>query len=198
MAGAGRSQAAKNLSPLPQSVVIGKDYNFLVEESVLGLNDYNINPNNQISIVYPKENSIIPASQPLIKGLAIPGNEVFVFLKSKQDYSFRSITDKTGIWKIDITQSLPAEKYEMELVTKDSLNKEVRLKRAFTIAKSGEQVMGAATSEGTLETPTPEPTQIVASSTPVPTISRTGFDLLPLSIISGSLIIVGIGIILAF
>lgn len=189
---------AKNLSPLPQSVIIGKNYNFLTEESVLGLNDYNINSDNKISIIYPKQNSAVPSAQPLIKGLAVAEREVVVFLRSKQNYSFRTTADKNGIWKVDLVQTLPAGNYEMELVTKDAQNKEVKLKRTFTIAKSGEQVMGLATPEATLDTPTPEPTQIVASSTPVPTIKKAGFDPLPLSVISGSLIIVGIGIILAF
>ncbi len=189
---------AENLSPVPQSVVIGKNYSFITKENVLGLIDHNINKNNEISITFPKENSIVPAAKPLIKGLAIPNNEVVVILKSRLNYSFRVTTDKDGIWKVVLNENLPAEKYMMQAITKNTKGEEVKLTRTFSVGKSGEQVMGVATPEATIEPATPEPTEIIASSTPVPTIKKAGFDPLPLSIASGSLIIIGLGIILAF
>jgi len=189
---------AENLSPVPQSVVIGKNYSFLSKENVLGTTDQSTSKSNEISITFPKDGSIIASAKPLIKGLAIAGNEVVVFLKSRLNYSFRVKADKDDVWKVDLTENLPAEKYTMEMITKNQKGAEVKLTRSFTVGKSGEQVMGEATPEATIETPTPQPTEIVASSTPVPTIKKAGFDPLPLSIASGSLIIIGLGVILAF
>jgi len=75
----------------------------------------------------------------------------------------------------------------------------VRLATTFSVAKSGEQVMGSATPEATLEPtvppPTSVPTGIITSLTPIPT---SGYNPRILTIVSGSLIIIGLGILLAF
>jgi hypothetical protein len=189
----------ENLSPVPQSIIIGKDYSFLSKENVLGLTKSYINTNNEISIIFPKENSLVPSKKPLIKGLGIPGNDVFVYLKSNLNYSFRVKTDKDGIWQVVLNKDLPAEKYILEIVTKNVKGDEVRLARTFSVAKSGEQVMGSATPEATLEPtappPTSVPTKIITSLTPMPT---SGYNPRTLTIVSGSLIIIGLGILLAF
>ena len=82
--------------------------------------------------------------------------------------------------------------------------------RKFIIAKSGEKVLGEATAEATptlIPTSTPpillSPTIFYTQyTTQSPTISITpptsGIDVIPVGVASASLIILGIGILLAF
>lgn len=192
-----------NLSPLPQTVVIGTDYSFVNQENVLAATDTKKDKKEIISIIYPKEEGIIPGEDPLIKGTAIPNREVMVIIESKESFSTRVITDQDGIWIVKLKEKLSPGEHRLTIITRDQKGKEVKLSRRFTIAKSGEQVLGEATPEPTLTkqptpTSTPRPTDYPPTSTPVPTLAKSGFSPLPLTLISGSLIITGLAIILAF
>jgi len=193
-----------NLSPLPQTLVIGKNYNFTTKENVLAATDSIVNgTNKQIGIIFPKEEGIIPGESPLIKGTALPGAEVIVIINSEVTYSSRVVADKDGIWRLVPKDKLPPGKHTLTIITKNENNQEVKIIRQFTIAKSGEQVLGNATPEPTLtEVPTPTPMaaivvtpSVMPSSTTPPT---SGFNPAYLTVISGGFIIVGLGIILAF
>lgn len=192
----------ENLSPLPQTVIIGKDYTFTSKEDVLAAYSKASNSLQKISIIFPKEEAVIPGDSPLIKGTALPGAEVFIMINSKINYSARVTAGSDGIWSVTPKQTLSAGQHSLTIITKDEQGKEVKLTRQFTIAKSGEQVLGDATPEPTLtRVPTPIPT--VITTTPVsisqsPTPPRSGFDPLPLSIISGSLILAGLGILIKY
>lgn len=98
------------------------------------------------------------------------------------------------------------------MLTQGKDKKTVTLKRSFSIAKSGEQVLGEATEEATptvvLPTSTPSPVLSVTTTpdySPYPTTELTptppvsGSLLIPYSmIVSGSLILLGLGIMLVF
>lgn len=185
---------ADNLGPLPQTLIIGNDYKFGEKDNVLSATSQS--KTGQIEILFPKENSIIPAQSPLIKGLAIPNSDVFITINSPVSYSFRVTADKEGLWKLSLNEKLPAGSHTMTLTTKDTNGQDIKVVRKFTIAKSGEQVLGSATAEAspTVITPT-ETIQISATIPPRPT---SGTDTIPMAIASGSLIILGLGILLAF
>ncbi|MBI4225821.1 fibronectin type III domain-containing protein [Candidatus Roizmanbacteria bacterium] len=198
------------ISPLPQTVIVGKNYNFLSEENILSASSVKKVELNKIEILFPKESTIIPGSKPLIKGTAIPDVEVEVTIDSAKSYSFKTIADKEGVWKVIVTEELPSGLHTLKVTTKDLNGKVVQLTRKFSIAKSGEQVLGEATAEATPTfTPTgiptvtpmpfPSPTIFPIKS---PTISITpptsGIDIIPVSAASVSLIILGIGVLLAF
>ncbi|MDH7476414.1 MAG: fibronectin type III domain-containing protein [Microgenomates group bacterium] len=201
----------ENLSPVVQPLIIGNNYDFFQAEQVLGTsqsqldNKNNINKINPIDIVFPKENAIIPAGNPLIKGTALPGSQLIVLAGIKENISSKVTADKDGIWKVTLPTSLKAGSQKIVVLTKDSDGKEVKLTRFFTIAKSGEQVMGEATAEPTpteiittspTEIPQSTPTPILLTNTPVPPV--TGETNNFLIITSTSIIILGIGLLLAF
>lgn len=200
----------KNASPLPQTIVVGKNYKFIGNEEVLSASLKNKLTGNKIDILFPKKAAIIPEGRPLIKGTAIPGNEVEVAFDSVKENTFKTVTDKEGIWRIVLTQQLSQGSHLLKVVTKDTNDKVIRLNREFTIAKSGEQVLAAATAEATPTltptmtlTPTASPTvYITPFLSRSPTVSVTpptsGTSIIPIGIASASLIILGFGILLAF
>lgn len=208
-----RTQIASDLasiSPLPQTVIMGKNYNFSSVEDVLSTSSEYKAKLSKIEILFPKESAVIPGGKPIIKGTAIPGNEIDVTIESAKSYSFKTTADKDGVWRIVVEEEFPPGLHIIKVKTKDSEGKEVKLTRNFTIAKSGEVVLGEATAEATptfAPTATPlltlTPTIFVTSSlTQTPTDSITpptsGLNIIPVSVASASLIILGIGILLAF
>lgn len=200
-----------NSSPLPQTIILGKNYNFLGGDDVLAVTDNTRSNLKKIEILFPKEGAVIPGNKPLIKGVAIPGNDVEAIILQKNGLSYRTKADKNGLWSIVIRENLAAGPYTLQIRTKSTNGKEVLFVRKFTIAKSGEQVLAAATPEATLtlatsptEIPTTFPSPTVIFFTPVSTQSSTvsppvsGIDIVPFGVASASLIILGLGIILAF
>ncbi|OGK39534.1 hypothetical protein A2954_07680 [Candidatus Roizmanbacteria bacterium RIFCSPLOWO2_01_FULL_37_12] len=196
------------VSPLPQTVIIGKDYDFLNKEDILSVFSDNKTKTTQIEILFPKDSGVIPGNKPIIKGTAIPGNEVEVIIESVKNYSFKTKADRGGIWSVIVTEGLPAGSNRLLIRTKDTSGKNVQLTRTFSIAKSGEQVLAAATPEATFiptEVPTIDlsPTLFYtpyASQSPIVSESppTSGINFIPFSVASASLIILGLGILLAF
>ena len=195
-----------HISPLPQTVIYGKNYNFLNRENVLSTSIESKTRPSKIEILFHKEEMIIPIGNPLIKGTAIPGSEVAVTIDSAKSYSFKTVTDREGVWRVMLTEQLPPGLHVLKLVTKDAKGRNVQLTRKFVIAKSGEQVLAAATEEATptftpTTTPSPSLTPTVFISL-TPTVSITplvpGTNFIPIGAASASLIILGLGILLAF
>ncbi len=185
-----------NLSPLKEKVVIGKNYKFSKEESVLG-KDTAIEDVEKIDFIYPEENSVITSFSPIIKGIGIPENEIKIVIKGENESkTYNLIIKKDGSWNISSPISLSPGKYELTLKTNDENKKEIEKIRTFTIAKSGEQVLGEATPSAITITPTPTPTQIIPTQTPTPTIPVTGGSIAYFSMISAALIILGFGFII--
>jgi len=194
-----------NLAPI---ILDDKDQNLTKDVNVLSAaTKNNGNQNNTqsnleektFSITFPKENMIVPAFRPLIKGKNLPGKEIFINIDSKPEYSYRTLTDSNGDWKILPDNSLIAGNYMLTATSTDSQNKKIEIKRKFTIAKNGEQVLGEATNEATVVlTPTAVPTVGNQFFTPTPTIPKTGGNNNLLMIISASLVVVGFGFLLVF
>lgn len=203
-------------NPLSKSIIVGKTYDFIEESKVLGATSENqtvdqesnnLILNEKISILYPKNNSIIASQKPLIKGMAFPNKTVFVTINSTPEYSFRATANDKGEWKIVTSLSLKNGDYKLTAKTVDNKEKEVVITRNFSVAKSGEQVMGAATAEPTLiaQLPTTTPTLILTPTpigdqffTPTATPPKTGLNNSYLVIISSTLILFGLGILLVF
>lgn len=189
-----------NLNSLPK-IIAGDNYEFLQQtkvNNVLSAETDKNKGNNEISILYPRENALIPGKNPLIKGTALPKTEVVVIVEAFNSTSSRLITDADGIWRLVLPESLTPGEYKITLITKNKQGEEVQIKRNFFIAKSGEQVLGDATPEPTLTTgptPTQQPTSAPIQS-PTEPVSGSNFNGFMLS--SASLIIIGLGILLAF
>lgn len=207
------SLRVKDLSPLPQTIIIGKDYNFENSEDVLSVSSgKKLLENDRVQILYPKDGAIIPGDSPLIKGTAIPGEEVMVVIKSETSNEYRAKVDKDGIWRVLVTRELLPGEHIITITTKDQAGKKIQLVRKFTIAKSGEQVLGEATAEATptltlaptvYSTPISTPTvsyspYITQPATFTVTPPTSGLNLFPLGIASMSLVVIGLGILIAF
>ncbi len=196
------------LSSNPETVIIGKNYNFLQGDNVLSATDFKNNTNSQrVQIIYPQEGALIPGRKPLIKGTALPLEKVSITINSVKTYSAVITADKSGSWSYLIPENLDLGKHVITAKTKGEQNKEVSLIRNFTIvANEGLEgkVLGTASGEPTITVqPTAKPTTYVYNTptlavilTSAPPVSGTT-DLFP--VISGlSLVIVGAGILLAF
>lgn len=199
------------ISPLPQTVILGKDYNFSAGENVLSAASTTkaLKP-NKIEILFPREGALIPGGSPLIKGTAIAGNEVVVVINSAKSYAFKTTVEADGTWKVLLDQQLSPGEHTLKITTKDAEGKSVTLTRSFVMTKSGEQVLGQATAEAT-PTFTPVPTatpflSLTIAYSPYPTQQPTvtitpptsGTDITAFGVASTSLIILGLGILLAF
>jgi len=190
-----------NVSPLSETITIGKNYN-LLENNVLSASTSTSTPG--VDIIFPKENAIIPSNSPLIKGTALPNSNVLVRVyDGKKSFSANVKTDKDGIWRLDLSQPLNPGKHILSLEAKNSEGNQITKTRNFTIAKSGEQVLGEATPEATPTTigPLPTPT-IIAATTVVPTSTPkppvTGGGLYFFTLASLTLVTLGLGVLLIF
>jgi hypothetical protein len=205
------------LSPISKKITIGKNYNFVNEQQVLGENTSSFKIGN-IDFIYPKQNSLISSFNPLIKGIGIAGNDIKIKITGKNLYKVYNLKIKNdNTWSISSPLTLQSGKYSLSLETKDKNNKNIIKTRNFEIAKSGERVLGEATPSSVIETPqlqptieastpqpttevsTPEPTieftpipTLLPTETPIPTIPVTGSTIIPLSIVSATLIIIGV------
>ncbi len=187
------------VSPLPQSIVIGNDFDFSDAEEVLSSmtsREPEVSTKT-VDIIYPKENALIPGYSPLIKGVSLPNEEVMIEVHSETSFSSKVRADEKGVWKLNLPSNLAPGEHTIIIRAKDNTGNFVMVERKFTIAKGGEQVLGNATPAGTI-TPTksvltPTPTTIITSTPPVSGGNITS------SLISGaSLIIMGIGLLLVF
>jgi len=173
----------KETKPLSKAIVIGTTQTIAqkkgMDESILGVNSQN---NYQIekkqpSIVYPKENALIPGNKPLIRGTSRAGEVLQILIQgNRKQYSYRTTVDERGDWMVQYPISLEAGAYVISVVTKDQSGFPLTLRRIFTITKSGEQVLGEATGSPTITlSPTlfPSPTQQVVSSPTIGSISAT-------------------------
>lgn len=215
-------------NPLPQTIIIGKNYKFLQEDDVLNASTKRVLENKEypVSIIFPKENAFIPGSKPLLKGQGVPGKAIKIQINSQPGYISRITIDGKGDWKVEVPVSLLAGNYTMTITTEDSSGQSVTLTRKFTIAKSGEQVLGVASPSAaitpsistspalsptaspsaTLESPTPTIILPLFTATPISSATATivtplptaGFNSSPVVFGSMGLIIVGVGLMLVF
>lgn len=187
------------VSPLPQTIVIGSNFNFSGSEDVLSTTTSRggEKTTKEIDIVYPRENALIPGYSPLIKGVGLPNNEVFIEVHSDTVFSSKVKTDNKGVWRLNLPSNLSPGEHTITIKTKDKDGNLVTVERKFVIAKNGEQVLGTATPEATITSSpaTPTPTKLPVYSPPPPVSGGT----ITTSLIGGaSLIILGLGLILVF
>lgn len=194
------------ITPLPQTIILGKDYQF-TSDAVLGASTSLVSAQSSqtspLQIIYPKQNSVVPAVQPLIKGTGIAGTTVYASINSTPPFSYRTTVGSDGQWLVSVDTPISPGIYTLQVMLPDVTKKTVVLQRTFSIAKSGEQVLGSATASATVtpaQTSIVTPTSIIAAPTSVvlpqqsPTLIRTGNNSLPIAFVSLSFIIIGIGI----
>jgi hypothetical protein len=211
-----------NTNPMPQTLVLGKNYTFLQDNNVLPASTQLTNAVHTIDIIYPREGSIIPGNNPLIKGVGIPGNKVKISINATPTYIFETTVGTDGSWRAGATGPIAPGYYTMIVKTTDKKGALIQVSRRFTIGKSGEQVLGDATPSASLtptntpttapitsvtvsvsptDTATPTPTTILATSAPTasPTgLLKSGFDINPVMWSSMALIVIGMGVLLLF
>jgi len=135
----------------------------------------------QPSIIYPKENAIIPGNTPLIRGVAAASQEVLVLIQGPtKQYSYRTKVDEKGDWLVRYPLALEAGRYTIAATTVDASGLPLILRRTFSIIKSGEQVLGEATGSPTLIPTMPIiPTYATPTITPIPTNISTFPNITP-------------------
>ncbi len=189
------------ISPVPQTIIIGSNLNFVNEDDVLSATSSRetAGTTKKIDIIYPQENKLIPGYSPLIKGVAVPNEEVMIEVHSETAFSSKVKTDGKGEWKLNLPSNLSPGEHTITIRTKDKNGNIVTIERKFNIAKNGEQVLGTATPEATITTvpATPTPTRLPAySPTPKPPVS--GGNITTPLVGAASFIILGLGLILVF
>lgn len=173
------------------------------KESVLGKSTVKSIKLDLIDFIYPKENAIITATIPLVKGVALPNSDITLNIKG-QNFSknFNIKSDSEGKWSLSNLSKLNPGKYTLQL---SGFNKEgirVNKSRSFTIAKGGEQVLGESTPSAITitpeATPTLEPTIIptIITATPEPTIPVSGNSAIYMWVASIGFIVLGLSLIL--
>lgn len=189
------------LNPLPKAVVIGKNYNFLPEDDrVLSSSVQKTTPIGETDILFPKENAIVPANNPLVKGVAIPNSNLTIAFRGGEKFSSlnKLNADTDGGWKLSLKNNLAPGKYSLTLQTKDKTGKIITKERHFTIAKSGESVLGESTPEAGLSPTTVSSLTPASAATLVPTQPVSGSGINPIFATSLSLVIIGFGLLLVF
>lgn len=179
-----------------KGVILGE-----TESSVLQMAEDVQNIEN-IDIIFPRENALIPGTKPLIKGVGIPEKTVRVVLEPSGRI-FETLITSNKVWQFQPTFDLSAGKHTLEVVTQNEEGETVTLLRDFFIEKSGESVLGDATPSASLTpvasptaeliTETPSPTEVPPTS--VPSLPETGNNILPFGVASLLLVIVGAGMI---
>lgn len=201
----------QHVSPLPQTVVIGSNYTFTGQDAVLGAQDTRANNSpaeiKGITIDYPKENALIPGFKPLIKGQASAGSDILVTIQGNdRTYATKTKTDSNGIWQVNMSDKMLIGKYTMtaEATSQDQSTSKAAV-TFLIVANEGNdaKVLGVASAAPTITKVSPTnviaPTATtIASSSARPTSPVTGSsNIVP--IVGGfSLVIVGLGILLAF
>lgn len=190
-AGEGESTALTdtlNDNPVP-SITIGKTYDFRKIQAGIPQNPplanapppgagnpavlgTNTTINKTVAITKPAQNAVLPTNLPLIQGTGIPGNIVSVLIGIDTLMTGTATVGTDGVWYFTPTKPLAAGKQSITMTTRDANEKTIALTTAFTVLKSGTQVLGDATPSATL-TPT---TAVIPTITgePLPTSTLSG------------------------
>ncbi len=179
-------------APVPKTLTLGTDLDLTSSDNVLSVasSEALVHTANTVSkpeVLFPKDKSIIPGKNPLIKGTASPNTSVSGRINTNPLISFKVNTDPKGNWTVTEPMTISAGEYQLTVTAVDNKNNPVTIRRVFTIAKSGEQVLAAATAPATLTptqlptltplplpTNTPFPTEVITTATPTPPV--TGVD----------------------
>lgn len=160
------------LSPVEKSLELGQTYMFQNQENVLAASS--AKTGETFTISFPQANAVIPAQKPLIKGTGLGGTVLSLAIAGgDRPIANKVIVDSKGSWKYEVPYLLEAGTYKLSVTLPSNKAGKAEVKsRAFTIAKSGVQVLAEATESATItptESPSPSPT--VDPSTLTPTIT---------------------------
>ncbi len=199
-------------SPVADPVRMGRNYSLPEDTEVLGTSTETIadtksktkpSVSEEFTMIYPVQNSVIPVGNPLIKGSATSLTTVTVTVQALRGASSSvtktTLADSRGVWKIILSKPLAAGLYSLTARTSESNS--ITITRQFTVAKSGEQVLGDATGSAQLTqtpTPSPTPTLSVEPTEITPTLPSTGGSITYLMYSSAALIVLGFGLFLVF
>lgn len=190
-----------NLSPLNETITIGKNYDLLQRSDVLSSTSKDAAQTSDIDITFPRENATIPAGNPLIKGKALPNNELTVKVSDgRSTTSIQSNADAQGGWQVTLPNSLSAGSHTITLQTNDANGNTLTKTKSFNIAKSGEQVLGDATDSATPTvepTLSPEPTE-AETAVITPTTPISGGNITYVGLSSAALVLLGLGLFILF
>ncbi|KKQ02190.1 MAG: hypothetical protein US11_C0001G0149 [Candidatus Roizmanbacteria bacterium GW2011_GWA2_36_23] len=209
-----------NVSPLPQTSIIGKNYDFY-SDNVLSATTSLPTILDTIDVIYPKEDALIPGYKPIIKGIMLPDSEALLTVEADTiTYTSKIKSDNKGSWSMPIKQNLPMGRRLLIMKTKNKDGEEVILKRNFVIIGNQGQdakVLGATNDDPTLSgTPSPAPTDSgIVKPTPTQSVyattapTQTTETIVPSAPVSGTsdyisligasaFIILGLGILFIF
>lgn len=197
-----------DISPITKTIIIGTNYS-LNGELVLGTQSETIFDNTKdLEIIYPKQDSLIPGFVPIIKGRTKINNEILITVQgNNKTYATKTKPNSEGIWEVKINEKMLIGKYSMTAELKKQDGETVSDRRDFFIvANEGNdaKVLGVASSAPTITQPIATPTSIVIPTTVVSSESAqqntpvSGFSQIVPIIGGTSLIILGLGILLAF
>lgn len=197
------------LSPVAQTTIIGKDYNFQADTNnvLSAMTSFTSGSGKSIDIIYPIEGSIIPGKAPLIKGVALPQAKVYITVNSQKTYSAVVTADGEGLWNYLVPGNLELGNHTITIKTKNIDGKDLTIERKFVIVANGDEgkVLGVASAAPTtVITPTIAPTSYTYPTTTLaPIVSPTALlpsgltDTIP-ALGGFSLIAVGLGVLLVF
>lgn len=177
------SQIMTNLAstrPFLESIVIGQNYNTTLPpvSEILPTTAPEVKgaTTAQFQILNPKEGEGLIFDKPLIRGLGVPGKQVFLTLQSKIQESAKIKVDPEGRWSFTPTTTLEPGKNTLTVKSDNGQGELLTLVRQFNVFKSGQQVLGEATPSATLTPtitiqPTAVPTLVPPVNIPTPTLT---------------------------
>ena len=195
------------ISPLPQTTIIGQNFNFIEGTNVLSATSNNLSTGGEkkdIDIIYPQENALIPGFIPRINGLALPNTEVMITVNSERSYSSRVKSNSKGEWQLLLSERLSLGRHTVTIMTTDRNDQEIKIARDFIIVGNegnDAKVLGVASGEPTLtlSQATPTPTYYSTSSGTIkPTTPVSGFISIKPLVGASSFFILGLGLLLVF
>ncbi len=179
-----------------KGVILGES-----ESSVLQMAE-DVQSTDVIDIIFPRKNALIPGTKPLLKGVGIPEKPVRIVLEPSGRI-FETTIASNRVWQFQPTFDLSPGQHTLEVTTQNEEGETITLDRVFFIEKSGESVLGDATPSASLTpvasptaeliTETPSPTEILPTA--VPSLPKSGNNILPFGIVSLLLVIIGAGMI---
>lgn len=188
------SQAVIDMKSIRLNVTIpamqlGKSYNFTdllskkdlfaggTTSRILGSQtnrDYSTQQSHPIDLFFPtQEEDITTDNRPRFRGSGIVGNQILITVNSQSPQTDRVLVGVDGTWNWRPAKPLSPGIHHISIQGYDAGGKLVTLTRSFVVLKSGERVLGDATSSATL-TPTlvvsPTPTSVTPTSS-LPTVT---------------------------
>ena len=108
-----------------------------------------------VALVSPAKEASLPTTRPLIQGKGFPNKFVGISVGITHPISGSVKVASDGLWSFTPPKALAPGKQSVTITTVDGAGKPVAITHAFTVLKSGSQVLGDATPSATpLDVPT--------------------------------------------